>query len=122
MRSPVLPAAHRMTRSGDIDVTVRSGVRSGRRLLVVHLARVPDAGSVLAAFAVSKAVGPAVVRNRVKRRLRHVVSPRLQRLDPGSRLVVRALPPAAAATSDELAADLEGALRTARRRLASESS
>ena len=88
-------------------------------MLVVHLTASDDARPPAAAFTVSKAVGPAVARNRVKRRLRHVVAARLGHLSPGSRLVVRALPPAAAASSDELAADLDSALATAVRRLGS---
>jgi ribonuclease P protein component len=115
----VLPVAHRLRRSREIDITVRRGVRSGRRLLVVHLGAGDDARPPAAAFTVSKAVGPAVTRNRVKRRLRHVVASRLADLSPGSRLVVRALPPAAAATSDELAADVDAALASATRRLRS---
>jgi len=60
---------------------------------------------------VSKAVGPAVVRTTVKRRLRHLVRERLALLPPGSLLVVRALPPAAAADSAALGADLDSALK-----------
>ena len=63
----------------------------------------------------SKAVGGSVVRHAVARRLRHVVAPRLERLPAGSRLVVRALPPAATATSAALAADLDQALERALR-------
>ncbi len=59
-------------------------------------------------FVVSKAVGPAVVRNQVKRRLRHLTRERLALLPPGSLLVVRANPAAAGATT--LAADLDSAL------------
>jgi len=59
---------------------------------------------------VSKAVGGAVVRHRVSRRLRHLLAPRLGALPAGAMLVVRALPPAATATSAELAGDLDGAL------------
>lgn len=55
---------------------------------------------------VSKAVGNAVVRNRVKRRLRHQVAPLLDTLPTGTSVVVRALPPAAALTSGELAEEL----------------
>lgn len=66
----------------------------------------------------SKAVGGSVVRHAVTRRLRHVVGPRLAHLPTGSRLVVRALPASATASSEALAADLdvalEHALRTAR--------
>ena len=58
----------------------------------------------------SKAVGPAVVRNRVKRRLRHLMRERVGSLAAGSRLVVRAQPAAAAATSADLGAELDRCL------------
>ncbi|SBV28889.1 ribonuclease P protein component [Micromonospora krabiensis] len=67
-----------------------------------------------AGFVVSKAVGPAVVRNRVRRRLRHLVRERLAGLPAGSTLVVRALPAAADASYARLAADLDAALVAAR--------
>ena len=57
-------------------------------------------------FVVSRAVGNAVVRNRVRRRLRHLVRDRLGDVPGGAVLVVRALPDAAGASSDELRADL----------------
>ena len=65
----------------------------------------------------SRAVGGSVVRHRVVRRLRHLVRPRLVGLSPELGIVVRALPPAATATSAELAVDLEGALSSALRKL-----
>lgn len=65
----------------------------------------PEVGLV-----VSRAVGNAVVRNRVKRRLRHQLRPLLRRLPPGTRLVVRALPPAATTSSKDLAAQLDRCL------------
>jgi ribonuclease P protein component len=95
---------------------VRGGRRAGRSTLVAHLA-VPEASSAPSdsaarvGFVVSKAVGPAVVRTAVKRRLRHLVRDRLGELPPGSLLVVRALPPAAGADSATLGADLDSALR-----------
>jgi ribonuclease P protein component len=60
---------------------------------------------------VSKAVGNAVVRHRVARRLRHVVRDRLGTLTPGNSLVVRALPAAATASSAELGSDFDAAVR-----------
>ena len=59
---------------------------------------------------VSKAVGNAVVRNRVKRRLRHQAAPHLATLPPGTAVVLRALPPAADRTSAELAEELRTGL------------
>jgi ribonuclease P protein component len=58
-------------------------------------------------FIVSRAVGPAVTRNRVKRRLRELVRGYLQSLPGGSLLVVRANPMAARASQPDLAADLD---------------
>jgi ribonuclease P protein component len=60
-------------------------------------------------FVVSKAVGDAVTRNRVKRRLRHAVRPRLAGLDR-LMLVIRANPAAASADFSEMSADLERCL------------
>ncbi|MDT8910446.1 ribonuclease P protein component [Amycolatopsis sp. PS_44_ISF1] len=111
----MLPVAARLRRSEDFRVVLRRGARAGRRRLVVHAlttdpsVAAPDAAR--AGFVVSKAVGNSVVRHRVSRRLRHLVSARLGTLPPGSSLVVRALPPAASASSAELGADLDAALR-----------
>ena len=73
--------------------------------------------AALVGFVVPKAVGGAVERNRVKRRLRALMRDRAGELHPGSRVVVRALAPSAAATSVELATDLDVALASARRKL-----
>lgn len=62
-------------------------------------------------FVVSKAVGNAVVRNRVHRRLRAVLATRLTELPAGSLTVVRAQPASATSSYDELVADVDGALR-----------
>jgi ribonuclease P protein component len=61
-------------------------------------------------FVVSKAVGPAVTRNLVKRRLRHLARERAASLSPDGMLVVRALPPAAQASYEELAQELDRCL------------
>lgn len=58
-------------------------------------------------------MGIAVVRNRVKRRLRHLMRERVATLPAGSLVVVRALPAAAAASYADLAADLDACLARA---------
>ena len=114
----MLPTENRLRRRQDFAEAVRRGRRAGRPLLVVHLRReTPDphvpAGSTppaRAGFVVSKAVGGAVQRNLVKRRLRHLVRERLPLLPPGSLVVVRALPEAGRADPAQLALDLDAAL------------
>lgn len=66
---------------------------------------------------VSKAVGNAVTRNRVKRRLRHLAAARLLSTPSGTDLVVRALP-AASGTPERLADDLASAWAQALGKLA----
>ena len=112
----MLAAEQRLRRSSDFAAAVRGGRRSGRGTVVVHLLidEPAQASSARAGFVVSKAVGNAVTRNRVRRRLRHLVRPRLGDLPPGVRLVVRANPAAAEATFETLGADLDAALSAAR--------
>lgn len=115
----MLPRPARLRRSEDFRSVMRRGAKAGRKRLVVHavadpfpVSLDPEAHPVpRAGFVVSKAVGNSVVRHRVVRRLRHLISDRLGTLPPGCSLVVRALPPAASATSAELGADLDSALR-----------
>jgi ribonuclease P protein component len=113
----VLAAAQRLRRSTDFAAAVRGGRRVGRGTLVVHLLldEPAQASAARAGFVVSKAVGNAVVRNRVRRRLRHLVRSRLAELPAGVMLVVRALPAAAEASYAALGSDLDGALEAARK-------
>jgi len=90
---------------------VRRGQKAGGSSVVVHLlAEREDHPFPRVGFVVSKAVGPAVDRNRVKRRLRHVMLDRVDRLPKGSDVVIRALPHAVGRTSEQLASDVDRAL------------
>ena len=105
----MLSAAHRLTDANAFRDASRTGRRAASRTLVVHLAvrpGGPEPDPVRVGFVVSKAVGNAVVRNRVKRRLRHLVREQIQSLPGSGVLVVRALPRAAAASASELRIDL----------------
>ncbi|WP_010313202.1 ribonuclease P protein component [Saccharopolyspora spinosa] len=136
----MLPAAARLTKNQEFRLVVRRGRRVGRSRLVVHVLRpdqardlgphhtgeaLPEAEAKTAptrnsdvttrvGFVVSKAVGTAVVRHRVTRRLRHLMRDLLPALPAGTLVVVRALPPAAGASSRELGADLDVVLRKLR--------
>lgn len=118
----MLSRAHRMHRAGDFRSTIRSGARAGSSTLVAHVLPRPDPAAASdpaqprIGFIVSKAVGSAVVRNRVRRRLRHLCRDAVAGLPAGASVVVRALPPAASASTAQLAADLVSCLQRARRR------
>jgi ribonuclease P protein component len=116
----VLPQQSRMRRAEDFRRVLRTGRRAGGSVLTAHLLLPvgPDGvagtpGEVLSGdpakvgFVVSRAVGSAVVRNRVKRRLRELMRGRLASLPRGCLLVLRAHPAAASARQADLAADLD---------------
>jgi len=111
----VLPATARLRQRAEFTATVRRGRRGNSGLLAVHLDPSPP-GSVReldparVGFVVSRAVGPAVVRNRVLRRLRHLMAGRLDLLPAGSRVVVRAFPAATNTSSAGIADALDLAL------------
>lgn len=116
----MLPARHRLTERADFAATIRGrgARRRGSRLLVVH-ARVADAtqtdargeSSPRVGLVVSKAVGNAVVRTRVKRRLRAQVAPLLSLLPAGTDVVIRANPAAADSDSHDLGVALRHCLQ-----------
>ncbi len=110
----MLPRAARLHRSADFTEVLRRGRRASRTTLTVHLLA-GVAGGPRAGLVVSKAVGGSVVRSTVSRRLRHLLRDRLWALPPGSRLVVRAAPAAATASSEVLGDDLDAALARAQR-------
>ncbi|GAA1429673.1 ribonuclease P protein component [Microlunatus lacustris] len=111
----MLPRGSRLNASADFRSTIRRGVRVGRPSLVLHVGP-SGTGGVRVGMVVSKAVGNAVTRNRVKRRLRHLAVSQLDRTPAGTDVVVRALPPAGQA-GPRLGQDLASAWTTALRRL-----
>lgn len=108
---------------------MRGGRRCGRHDVVVHVRALPrfvDSGALPVGaeidsdgltrtgprfgLIVSTAVGNAVVRHRVARRLRHVASGLVAEIDPVVDVVLRALPGAANASSTQLRRQIESAL------------
>jgi ribonuclease P protein component len=75
----------------------RSTVRRGRRVVGPHTVtyiRASDSSDARFGFIVAKNVGGAVVRNRVRRRLKAATHDLLASVTPGVDVVVRALPEA----------------------------
>ena len=109
----MLPQQSRMRRPEDFRRVLRTGRRAGGSVVAGHLLLVGSDGPVRSGdpakvgFIVSRAVGSAVVRNRVKRRLRELMRRRVASLPGGCLLVLRAYPAAASARQEDLAADLD---------------
>lgn len=101
----MLSSKNRMRLSADFSTTVRSGARSGRRNLVLYAVPTALDQPSIFGFIVSKAVGNAVTRNLVKRRLREIAVHSLRAYPQGLSVVVRALPPAANADFGALSND-----------------
>ena len=112
----MLPGPRRLKRPADFGATVRQGARAATPSVVVHVLRstiTDPPGTTRVGFVVSKKVGNAVTRNRVKRRLRHLV---VDLHGPvGCDVVVRALP-GASEHPERLADDLSSAWRRAGRK------
>ena len=125
----MLPRSLRMRSSKDFRQTTRRGVHVSRPTLVVHAVHFDqghfdqgqlEEGNVedgtRIGLVVSGAVGNAVTRNRVKRRLRHLAAAHVADAPAGIGIVVRALPRAVTDPA-ELPADFESAWQEAMSRL-----
>ena len=93
---------NRLSRSRDFDAVYRHGRSVSTRFLTLYwFQRADEPGDPRLGFAVPKAVGNAVVRNRIKRQLREIVRDRLDRVSEHERLRARRPPglPEAAETN-----------------------
>lgn len=103
-----------MTRSTEFGSTLKNGTRAVERDLVVHAQRSEEGAGPRIGLVVSKAVGSAVQRHRVARRLRHVVCSLVPELDSADRIVIRALPSSRHAIFASLEQELRSGLTRTR--------
>lgn len=94
----MLPAPLRMRSSAEFRATISTGRKIRRPTLMLYVTESPtesrEATGPRIGLVVGRNVGNAVVRNRVKRRLRHGVA-QLMRTDPiDAKIVIRAFPAA----------------------------
>ncbi|MCU1437411.1 MAG: rnpA [Naasia sp.] len=109
----MLPRANRVVSAADYRRIVRKGRRVSGRATVAYVDRLTPGEPARFGFIVSKAVGGAVVRNRVRRRLK-AASFALLDAAPERAVVFRALPSAATAEWQELRADVVAAVGSRR--------
>ncbi len=96
------PKTKRLTVSAEFARVKGQGATERGRFLVLGAANVKEERHFRAGFITPKHIGSAVVRNRVRRRLRDIVRTQQTRLRAGIWLVVVARPYAANATHQQL--------------------
>lgn len=106
----MLASPHRITRGDDYRRVVRRGKRRAAANTVTYITMNPNGGHPRFGFIVAKNVGNAVHRNRVRRRLKAAAYELVSSVAEGTDVVVRALPPASAASFGDLCAELTRAL------------
>ena len=106
----MLAKESRLLAAEDFRSTMKSGRKSSTTNLVVYSKRDSDLVRSRFGFVVSKAVGGAVTRNLIKRRLRAMARASLAGLPPGTSVVVRALPGSAAVDWNTLSKEFNLAL------------
>lgn len=110
LRRRTRPGRGRLSRSGDFDRVFRAGrSHAGREFVLYVFPRGDDQPSRLG-LSVSRKVGGAVERNRVKRLLREAFAEEVQRLPEGTDAVVVARPGARALAEREGLAGIRRAL------------
>jgi len=94
----VFPKARRLMLTSQFAHVRTGGLSVRGQLLILGFVRVEKDKPFQAGFVTSKRIGGAVVRNRVRRRLRDIVRTEQGRLQEGFWFVVIARPPAARAS------------------------
>ena len=97
-----LPKTRRLTLPAEFARVKGQGTSQRGRYLVLGAAKVSEEKSFRVGFVTPKHIGTAVVRNRVRRRLRDIVRTNQPLLRPGIWLVVVARPYAANGTFQQL--------------------
>ena len=96
------PKARRLTHRSEYERVKQNGITQRGRLLMLNAMSVENSGPWRAGFVTSGRLGGAVVRNRVRRRLREIVRRHQHELRQGVWFVIIARHEAATASYDVL--------------------
>jgi len=96
------PKSRRLTQSAEFAQVKKNGRVYRGRSVLLSILRANDATRFRAGFITSRALGPAVARNRVRRRLREIVRKHQREIVDGTWIVTIARAQAVGATYQEL--------------------
>ncbi|HLS93729.1 MAG TPA: ribonuclease P protein component [Microbacterium sp.] len=102
----MLSRPQRLTRGIDYRTVVRRGARRAGAVHVLHVVDTGEPRPARFGFIVSKAVGGAVTRNTVRRRLKAICHEATPQVRDGADIVIRALPASAQTPFAELRRDV----------------
>lgn len=128
----MLPKKNRMVKAQDFSHALRHGVRGGNKFLVLFVVA-PDVEAAAntnsdnltwangeqrkIGFIVPKRQIPlAVDRNRMRRRLRHLIAARLLDFPPGTKMVIRVMSPSVSLDGKQLEETLDRAIRSIKKK------
>lgn len=110
----MLPRAHRISKPSEIRRLSRGGQKLTTKFFVARLHAADASTPTRFVFIVSKQVGGAVVRNKVKRRLRTLAHQELVAHPTGWDVVVRALTPVAGVSYQDIEQSWRGVFSKAK--------
>ena len=110
----MLAKLNRISRQTDFRRAMNKGARVNSANLFISI-RNSKSDTSRFGFVVSKAVGNAVARNLVKRRLREIAAEVITEFPKGLDVVIRPNSASSAASFDELRAEVFGAVRRVKR-------
>ena len=96
-----MPPLVMLRRKADFDALGRQGTARSNRLLVLRSLRT-DGSATRVGLSTPRSLGGAVQRNRVRRRLRHLLREQISAIGSGWDLLLVARPEAARVSHDEL--------------------
>lgn len=105
----MLAKANRIIAGSDYRRVSRRGRRTAGRFAVVSVVSSSETGVPRFGFVITRKVGGAVVRNRVRRRMKAVAHSLIEQGMPPRDVVVRALPAAVSADWASLHSEIEAA-------------
>ena len=104
-----MPRANRLTAGSDYQRVTRRGRRSSGRFAVTSVVSPSPAGVPRFGFIITRKVGGAVVRNRIRRRMKAIGYSLIEQGMPPRDVVIRALPASVSADWASLHSEISSA-------------
>lgn len=104
----------RLRKNQDFQLVFKKGTSVANRQLVLYVYKNPETKHFRVGISVSKKIGRAVVRNKIKRRLKEIVRSHAQHIPPGVDLILIVRAQAVGLTYQELSGSFIHLLKRAK--------